>query len=85
MSVAATDRHGDTRESPLRLHGVRTEPSNALLVASMHFELLARSRGQQLERGRIEAVRDALDQALGLSERLTGELDTGACCEHAKR
>jgi signal transduction histidine kinase len=83
VTVTAAGDHGGSGASALGLHVVRHELKNALSAASMHLELLARSRGPEVARDRIEAVRDALDQALGLSERLTGEqaAGTAACCE----
>jgi len=61
-----------TRWAPRRpgLRVVRHELRNALSAASVHLDLLTRSGHVDAEVERLDAIRDALDQALGLSDRL---------------
>lgn len=63
---------GDLRElgGVEALAKLRHELKNALSAASIHLDLLADGGGASPDR--IDAVRDALAQALGLSDRLCG-------------
>jgi signal transduction histidine kinase len=69
---------GESRGAAHRLRVVRHELKNALSAASVHLELLASNAAPEIELDRIEAVRDALDQALGLSDRLADDAYVGS-------
>jgi signal transduction histidine kinase len=72
--VIATARRQAELEQPsggLRVLG--HELKNALSAASFHLDLLSGADGDALARDRIDAVRDAVAQALGLSEQLASE------------
>lgn len=77
MSEALLGDRAATGEAP-DLRSLRHELRNAISAASVHLDLLSEEQAQAGSRERIDAVRDALAQALGLSDRLEGAGDASA-------